>query len=351
MYFHFLILYLIEKFKGDRSTSAVFHLLRGKRTAQTIQDGYTYGVHPYFNGLHTLAREEMDVVVNGLHKQGFVEEMGLNQCVLTPLGSIELARLQQIYELPEGLNGWQAGSNSDRFWLRLSLTIQVLSHLVHRDKHYVTITQNIEIQEWVKQFLFLTPYPKTEISRVLYQELISLLQSRPPLQQTLFTHRLSGFQKEGVTFEQLAFSLKKEKVELLIHLKAAIDSCVLKLQNERRDYPILSQMLDTQQHNKMTQSAKETFKWFKKGYSLEAIALRRRLKESTIQDHFIEMARVEPQKMAEQFLPEDLEDLILTVLDHNPTRRLSELKKVLPEEVSYFQLRLALVLKEERVDA
>lgn len=345
MYLHFLILTLLKAFKGERSSSAVFHLLKGKRTSQTIQDGYTYGVHPFFNTYKTLSREAFDHVIEHFLRQDVIREEGVNQSVLTSKGEEEWEHLKEGYSLPQGLNGWQAGLNSDLFWTRLSLVVQTLSHLLNQVKTYVAITNDPVTLDWGKSFLLSSSLSRHEFARRLYKELTYLLSTRPALQQTIVVHRLTGYQKQGVTYDQLSQFFGIEKDEVMLNFKACLDTCVTTLIDDSKTYPILSKFIDSENRMKMTQSAQETFKWFKKGFSMEAIAERRRLKPSTIQDHLIEIARVEPREVS-HLLPEDQEDLIRNVLQTHTTRRLSELKKELPEDISYFHIRLALVLLE-----
>ncbi len=350
MYRHFLLLSLIERFKGDRSISAVYHLLTGKKTSQTIQDGFTYHVHPFFGGLPSLSRDEIDSDYQLFIRNHLVSETvttGSQSCQLTEEGRVELARYQEVYEWPEGLNGWRLGAISALFWNRLALVIQTVSHLIYDHRQFVAITSHPPIQEWVKGFLLNARIPRGELAVGLLKELSLLIGQRPPLQQTLLTHRLAGFHKEGVTFDQLAYYLEKEKEELYLNFKAGIEACVASIQASSATFPFTSQLVEHGQEERVTQSAKDTLKWLKQGLNVEMIADRRGLKVSTIQDHFVELARFYPEPIRAQCLSFEVEKGIQDVLRAHPTRRLSELKKHLPDTVSFFQIRLALVFQEE----
>ncbi|WEG11408.1 helix-turn-helix domain-containing protein [Pullulanibacillus sp. KACC 23026] len=351
MYRHFLILKLIYAFKGDRSSSAVFHLLHGKQTSQTIQDGYTYKVHSYFKALPFYLREDFEQDMKALHDQGLVIEEGVNQCRLTEKGSLALEAFEQQFQIPVGLNGWLVGSKSEVFWQRLSLIVQSLSHLVQGEKHFITITNDPGILRWGKQFFLASPYSREKLAQLLLADLHGLLASLSSIQKILIVHRLSGYRKEGVTFDQLSQHFQKQKEELYLHFRAALDRCVSALEESSNQYPLLSSFIDREKELRMTQSAQETLEWFNQGLSIDEIARRRRLKSSTIQDHLIEIARFKPEEVREKLLPAEVGECIQKVLEEQSTRRLSELKKKLPEEISYFHIRLALVFQEVNTGA
>ncbi|HSU79097.1 MAG TPA: helix-turn-helix domain-containing protein [Candidatus Angelobacter sp.] len=292
-----------------------------------------------------MTREEANHVVDSLKSSGLIVEEQ-TKCWLSEKGKAELKKLEERYTIPEGLNGFEVGSVSEVFWQRLTLVIHTLSHLVHEVKHYMTLSTDRLLLDWGKQFFLTSPYNRTELSEKLYQELFRLIGSRPPLQRTLLVHRLSGFKKEGVSLDQFAYLLEKEKVELIFILKAALQGSVTALLEDSSSYPLLSQLLENTDVGRMTKSAEETYYWFNKGFNLEQLAAKRHLKLSTIQDHIVEIARVCPKEVKERYLTEALSKQIGTILRTYPTRRLSELKKQLPEEVSYFNIRLCLAIEE-----
>lgn len=346
MFRHFLYLTLMGQFNGDRSPSAVFHLLKGKRTSQTIQDGFTYGVHPFFKSFPYVSRDNFDKDLKVFQVQGWVEESGVNQCELTRRGKEALEQFRETYDVPQGLNGWQVEGQIDLFWPRLTLMVQTLSHLLVDKKNFLTLTSDPVVLQWGKQFFLSSPYSRKDLANRLYEDLHRFLETRPEQQQTLFVHRLSGYQKEGVTFDQLSFYFNKEKEELLVTFKAALDACVTQVMQAPEDFSILSKLINSVTKTTMTHSAQETYEWFKRGLSLDAIATKRGLKLSTIHDHIVEIARLNPSRIPEELLPEEIRLAILAVLQTNPSRRLSELKKQLPDSCTYFHIRLALVSEE-----
>ena len=129
-YEDYFILHIINRFNGERSTSAVFHLLRGKRTSQTIQDGFLFQVHPYFQTLQHITRQELYHIVTELEKDNIIEQhQDLDPYILTPLGKEIIKKHKTKFVIPSGLNGWFYARLAQSFWEKLSLFIQTLSNL------------------------------------------------------------------------------------------------------------------------------------------------------------------------------------------------------------------------------
>ena len=93
----------------------------------------------------------------------------------------------------------------------------------------------------------------------------------------------------------------------------------------------------------LTQSAERTKKLFEQGYSVEQIASLRKLKLSTIEDHFIEMAANMESFPFKEFISEEQRDTVWRHVEQLQTKRLRLLKQQCPE-LSYFQLRLIVII-------
>jgi len=65
-FFDAIVLDILSSMKGERSPSAVYHLLKGKRSSQTIQDAGLFAVSKYFGFCSTLSREQVSVSVQQL---------------------------------------------------------------------------------------------------------------------------------------------------------------------------------------------------------------------------------------------------------------------------------------------
>ncbi len=61
--FHQILLQIFQKLNNERTISAAYHILRGKRSGQTIQDIGLFQLHPYFGLLAKLPRPTFDNAV------------------------------------------------------------------------------------------------------------------------------------------------------------------------------------------------------------------------------------------------------------------------------------------------
>lgn len=62
--FHQILLQIFQKLNKERTISAAYHVLRGKRSGQTIQDIGLFQLHQYFGLLPKLSRTTFDEAVN-----------------------------------------------------------------------------------------------------------------------------------------------------------------------------------------------------------------------------------------------------------------------------------------------
>ncbi len=93
--------------------------------------------------------------------------------------------------------------------------------------------------------------------------------------------------------------------------------------------------------NLLTDSTQKTADLFKRGYSLEQIAMMRHLKTSTIEDHFVEMAMIIRDFPLHQFIDEADVEKVMDVLSTTESKRLKIIREQIPQ-FSYFQIRLVI---------
>ena len=66
MIFNQILLHILLILKNERTVSSAYHLLRGKRSGQTIQDVGMFKLHCYFGILPKLKRTTFDEAVEAL---------------------------------------------------------------------------------------------------------------------------------------------------------------------------------------------------------------------------------------------------------------------------------------------
>lgn len=336
-----ILLLIIKQFNGERSLSGIFHLMRGKKSSQTLSDGHLFGVSFLFGSFPNLPREEMEEQVQSLLQKKFIQEIEEEKYVVTTEGNESLATYHKSADYLVGFDGLRF-KNIERpfFWL-LSLYIQTLSHLVRKDSNFLPITRDALTLQLVKR-----GFPKRENrdleAKRLYEELQELLDGLPSKSAELFVMRLSRPQKTGLTNRQAAHALELTEEETSIRFRSVLHNIARQAEMDQQKYPVLHRLLNWLETNvPLTASAQKTWKLLKSGRSLEEIMIIRKMKQSTIEDHLVEIAihisgfsiedYVSPQEQAE----------ILRTFHSLKTKKLKILKESLGD-VSYFKIRLVL---------
>ena len=330
------ILYI---FQQERTISAAFHLLKGKRSGQTIQDVGLYKLYPFFGLLPKLSRQKFEQHIDLLFAKNYIDIDENGYYAMSEEGK-ELAKrpLNVIFD------SWHYRGNEHLFFGRLSLVVQSLSHQINNQQAFIPIERNEQIQGWVRQFLIANHYQNRTLQRLLYEEMstsLTKLQIDENVKE-LIMYRLTGYNEPGFTWQQLAFGYHIPEMDAQLLYISGLHAWLAEVEQQKSDYPLLAKMAENiRVEALLTNSALETAQLYKKGHSLEEISHIRRLKMSTIEDHLVEMAMNEPSFSIDDFVSkEDQQQIIQTVEDYE-TKRLKTLKEILPH-VSYFQLRITL---------
>ena len=174
-YLKVITLYCFQKFNGERSESAIFHLLTGKKSAQTIQDCKLFQLSHLFSLFTELTREELHTCLNSLLEQNFLEHVKENSFILTNKGEQYLSEMLSLRQIPIHLNGWRNGDIARVLWRRLSLMVQVLSHYTINNTTYLPLTKKEEDLKWIKEFLKSNSLSKKMLNDELYRQLHDFL--------------------------------------------------------------------------------------------------------------------------------------------------------------------------------
>lgn len=337
MYASKLIVYIFARYNGQRGPSSVYHLFKGKKSGQTIQDVGLFQLHPFFSITPKLNKAQYDTYFNQLIQQQFLL-LTEHVVYVTEKGWALIKDFE-----PGPFDGWHYRGHAFIFMKRLSLVVQTLSHYP-REKSFVPIEQDGEIQRYVRAFLRAHHFQQHAFQESFK---IQLMQSLEDVQveevsKQIFVLRLSGYDLSGCTWQQI----HEEVGEDIFSVQLRFVQCLHGLLNELQRYPLL---VDLAQHIKIeqqfTQSTEKTFGLFKEGYSLTQIAQIRHLKESTIEDHFAEMAMTDSEFPIHQFVSEQLRQQIEETARILKTTKLKHIKEKI-EEASYFQIRLVLAARK-----
>lgn len=91
--------------------------------------------------------------------------------------------------------------------------------------------------------------------------------------------------------------------------------------------------------NKGQQSHLTTYGLLQEGMTIAQIALERELSERTIESHLVKCADEGKEVNWSQFVPAEFEPMIEAAVDEADTERLTPIKELLPDEISFFMIR------------
>lgn len=331
-----ILLYMWNKLEGERSIAGCYHMLTGKKSAQSIQDAWLYG----FSSWYGLFSDWSKPVIQSVEQAVQERKIELKEVIqlLQPFDFENRAFLAKQVEW----TGMEAVSFSKKF----RLLSQVVSHYLTNQPKYIPVIKDIKIQQAVKHF-WQSLADKYTFSRQFRHEIYGFLeQLEDDLLATLVVERLSGYQIYGKTFQQLASKTKIPEAILELYYYQVM--LLLMEFGRKHKLSFLPLIGKGEKRKALTSSAQKTYHLLKKGYDVAEISKRRQLKENTIEDHLIEIAIHLNDVDFSRFVSAELMAQVLALMDRLKTRKLSLLKEHFPSEISYFQLRLALVLARKK---
>lgn len=341
-YLETIILYCISQIHGERSIYSIFHLLKGKKSSQTIQDAHLFQLAKLFQTFPAIMREEFEESIVRCKQTNLVMEISDQHYLLTSKGQSELTKQLNEFPLPNYLNGWHYNAKTAVFWERLSLLIQVCSNLVHQRAEYIPVQRKTDTQLWLKRFLQQSSKDRKDLAKSLYQEIVSCFDTEPSLEPALLVIRLTGYDRIGLTSQQAANFFKQELMYyqlLFINLLHFTLDTILHNPNE---YPLLSSIIaDLNQPYSFTLSTSKTYTLLQKGFTIDEIAVIRKLKRSTIEDHLVEIALFDKSFDINNIVAPEKQNRILAAAVKAESKQLKHIRQH-AEDVEYFEIRLVM---------
>src|SRR5690625_1765585 len=122
-----------KKIKGERSSSNIYYLLKGRRSIQSIQDAYLFQLHHYYGIYQSLQKSDFDTYVKQLIKRGFLKQK-VESIIVTDEAKRWLEK-QQL-EREAFFKGNVYYPFQFTFYRRLLLMIQVLTNYKMNNRSY-----------------------------------------------------------------------------------------------------------------------------------------------------------------------------------------------------------------------
>lgn len=336
-----VVLRCLHKINGERTVFSIYHLLCGKKSSQTIQDAHLFQLAPFFNTYNAITRQEFVTIIEELKASELIEHKQEDVYQLTQSGIFYVEDEKAKHPFLKYLDGYRF-QTAELFWARLSLLVQVASHLIRNESRFIPIQSNRHVQSWLKIFIQRGQFQREKLGHSLYQELSTCLEGMTDLDPAIFVIRLTGHERIGLTEMQAASVLKLESTLYHYQFLALLHEMMNRLLEGKSSYPLLYSMI-SDLHNKalLTDSTKKTYQLLSKGYSIEEIGKIRKLKVNTIQDHVVELALQLTDFDITPYVKEEKIVRIIEAKDKTGSKQLRHMKEIVPE-ASYFEIRLVM---------
>lgn len=347
-----IILHSLQGINEERTINSIYYLLTGKQSIQTIQDAHLFQLERYFSLYKALSVDEFQTRLLPLQEKQYIEPCGNNTYKITPKGKqvIERSHLQTYY-----WNGLTYGPFDEKFLHRLILIIQVWTNRLVKNNRYIPIVDDFETTRWVKSFYYRQGNQVEDHLRRLYDELVALFTELDESYPRLFMKQLTTSDTIGLTNEQLADYFQKSPSDIHLLQKSYLHYMLQSIEEEKSNYPLLflfaEDFFHVKQTNIMTNSAQITDRLVKRGLTPEQIARKRNLRITTIYDHIVEIALHDESFPMENFISMEKQREVYEAVKSSNSFKLKDIKSYVDEEVTYFQIRLALTkLKQMKHD-
>ncbi|WP_018660476.1 helix-turn-helix domain-containing protein [Heyndrickxia acidiproducens] len=336
-----VVLDCFDKLNGERTPFSIYHLLKGKKSAQTIQDAHLFHVENIFQTYQAFTRDNYEQFVNLLLSSGYLRQTTGGAYIATGKGRT-FARGYKLAQNFPYLNGLKYQETAAIFWKRLSLITQVASHFVYQNRFYYPVQRDPRLQAWVKSWLRQFGRERGMLAEMLYADLYRLFSNHPAEQPEILVLRLTGANRIGKTIGQAASLLQIETTEYWYRFLHLLHFMVQYMMKHPGECPLLYTMVkDVYQEIPLTRSAFRTYEMLKKGKTVSEIAAARQLKQSTIEDHLVEAALNDAHFPLNDYVSKEIEEKILKAAGKLKTRKLKPIKESIGD-ISYFQIRLVM---------
>ncbi|WP_404453215.1 helix-turn-helix domain-containing protein [Oceanobacillus kapialis] len=336
-----IVLACCSRLSTDRTESAIYHIITGKKSVQTVQDIHLYKITKYYSIHKKLDRTAYNRTIAELSDEGLLTQHSSTFTLeITEKGKSWL--LEQKDRLPfHYFNGLKYKDAATIFLDRLTLLVQTFSNVAMKHFSFIPVVDNPLIESWVKDQYKLQKDRLRSYLEELHNELFEILQKFKEEEASIFIDRLSGHQYYGMSWEQLAktYHMRIEDSQLYV---TGISHAILEQMKQTHDsFPLLSNMVvEGTKKRLLTDSAYKTSELLHKNYSMEDIAIVRNLRINTIQDHVVEIALYQTDFPIERYVPLHIQEDILQAIEKAASNKLKEIKGLTEKETSYFQIRL-----------
>lgn len=353
MLFEGVILKCSLSIQAERTSSAIFHLLKGKKSIQTVQDIHIYQLETFYGIYKLLTKQTFDQKIEKLINNKLLQKDTRQEGVFIPTALASDWLNKNKDRLPfDYFNGLKYAEMAGVFFDRLMLLIQTVTNCQKQHYSFIPVVDQTNVANWVKMIYKKTKGSEQKLLSAIYYELHRLLQQFSDQEASMFVDGLTGYKYYGLSKEQLAakYGIDKQDVKLLF--AGMTQSIVSIVHKEKAVYPLLSFLVkDISRTTLITKSAHATFKLLREGYTVDQIVQMRQLKENTIYDHIVEIALYNTAFPIRNYVTEEKQREIINAINKTKSYKLKHIKQSVCEDISYFQIRLVLARENKLLQA
>ncbi|SFE31347.1 helix-turn-helix domain-containing protein [Trichococcus pasteurii] len=327
--------------------ATLFYNLIGKRTVSTMLQCRQYDLEAYFTVMPGMKPTVLKKGLDRLVSDGLIFGKDGEGFLLTEAGSEKKAvffsdharffrQNQMEYSLVQGV-----------LRRRLLFLIQILSEMLHKNKRYYPIEREAKEQIWMKRLLAEHSGDKAAFAKSCGEEWRVYLSRLSERDAGLFALQFEGYEHLRKTTGQMAalFSLEEAEVRILLHQNWL--GLYQVLEKEPEKFPVLSSvmLMTVNETGLASASAETTLRYFMNGHGMNEIISMRGLKQSTIQDHFAEIALIYREFPTQEFLDKEKMLYLQQLLEHKARVDYREIQHVFPG-INFFESRLIQIRSE-----
>lgn len=330
-----------------RKEATIYYILIGKRTISTMLQCSQLDLEAYFNALPNLKYHVLQESVARLAANGYINISNENEYLLTSYGEKERDAFFGHHPSFRNKNQMRYTLVLEPIKTRVLFLLQVLSEIRHQNKRYYPIETNEKEQLWVKKLLSEQQLERSEYAKQFGKEMYAILESFPEQKATIFTYQFEGHQHVRKTTEQIAQAMQLDEMEVKIMMQEGWLELLGRVVDGKEEFPLLSAVIQEiiQEKGLASSSAERTLQYFKQGYSLAEIVSIRKRKQSTIQDHFSELAMLYPSFPFRSFMDEEKYAYLKQLVNKKARVDYREIQAALPD-ITFFESRLIQIASE-----
>ncbi|MBP1949533.1 helix-turn-helix domain-containing protein [Virgibacillus litoralis] len=341
-----IVITCCSQLKTGRSVSAIYHLLKGKKSIQTVQDAHIYKLDNFYGIYKSLKKQNFDGKIDKLTSAGLIQHNGNSSVIPTTLGYEWLQKNANSIPLYY-FNGMKYSSSATIFFERLVLLIQTITNSSNNNLNFIPVVDDKPVVTgWVKKQYYVIKQDQNYFLQSFYDELYDLLKCFQDQEASMFVDSLTGFKHYGMSSYQLANNYNLNLIDVPLALTGIIHHMLFTIEQDSRKYPLLSRIKnELPEYSNTTKSATKTRELLNCHYTAEEISIIRNLKLNTIYDHIVEIALYDERFPLDNYIDEQGQQEVLNVINRLKSYKLKDIKQEINKEISYFQIRLVLAVE------